>query len=164
MQPCIPPTRSIKQSVNRPTNQSIDQFIYLSIDRSIDQSIGQSIKQTNQINRSNQSINSIDQIILCQTLELLALHLGTWACHVAFPELAHLPLVHLKRFTKTCPVEKFRRQARQLHEAVERNMRAVGVARDRVTFSPADLEAVKTFMQVCSSVLSEGCTLLCMAL
>lgn len=43
-----------------------------------------------------------------QVMELLADHLAQWSCHVAFPELAHLTLVQLRRFAKSTPVDRFR--------------------------------------------------------
>lgn len=46
--------------------------------------------------------------IVAQTLELLTQHLAQWACHVSFPELAHLTTVALRRFVKHCPVDRFR--------------------------------------------------------
>ena len=45
-------------------------------------------------------------------MELLGEHLGQWACSCAFPELAHLPLVQLRRFAKTVAVERFKAQVR----------------------------------------------------
>lgn len=47
-----------------------------------------------------------------QVWELLGEHLGQWAYSVAFPELAHLPLVQLRRFAKTVAVERFKAQVR----------------------------------------------------
>ena len=35
-----------------------------------------------------------------QVIELLAEHLSQWSCSIAFPELAHLPLLHLRKFGK----------------------------------------------------------------
>lgn len=43
-----------------------------------------------------------------QVVEVLADHLAQWSCSVAFPELAHVPLLHLKKFSKACPVERFK--------------------------------------------------------
>ena len=41
-------------------------------------------------------------------MELLADHLAQWGCSVAFPELAHVPLLHLRKFVKACPVDRFK--------------------------------------------------------
>ncbi|KAL4519392.1 hypothetical protein Ndes2437A_g07590 [Nannochloris sp. 'desiccata'] len=84
--------------------------------------------------------------IVEQALELLADHLSQWACHVSFPELAHLPLAQLRRYAKTTPVERFRKSARQLADAIERNISFVGKARDHVEFSPKDLSEVANFL------------------
>jgi hypothetical protein len=84
--------------------------------------------------------------IVEQALELLADHLSQWACHVSFPELAHLPLAQLRRYAKTTPVERFRKSARQLADAIERNIAFVGKARDHVEFSPKDLSEVANFL------------------
>lgn len=79
-------------------------------------------------------------------MELLADHLRQWATSVAFPEAAHLPVVALRSFIKGCAVERFRRSARQLLDAVERNVAYVGNARDNVTFAPQELAAASQFL------------------
>ena len=85
--------------------------------------------------------------IVEQALELLADHLSQWACHVAFPELTHLPLAQLRRFAKTTSVERFRKSARQLADSIERNISFVGKTRDQVEFSPKDLAEVANFLR-----------------
>jgi hypothetical protein len=87
--------------------------------------------------------------LLChflQVLELLTEHLAQWATSISFPELSHLPCVVLRGFIKGCAVERFRRQAKQLVDALERNATYVGNARDGVTFAPQDLAAAATFL------------------
>lgn len=81
-----------------------------------------------------------------QVLELLADHLRQWATSVAFPEASHLPVVALRGFIKGCAVERFRRAAKQLVDAIERNVTYVGNARDNVTFAPQDLAAASRFL------------------
>jgi nucleolar complex protein 2 len=81
-----------------------------------------------------------------QVLELLADHLRQWATCIAFPEAAHLPCVALRGFIKGCAVERFRRSAKQLVDALERNIVYVGAARDGVSFAPQDLAAAGRFM------------------
>ena len=49
-------------------------------------------------------------MLVWQVMEQLAQHLGQWSCSVAFPELVHLTLVHLRRFVKSTTVERFRAQ------------------------------------------------------
>lgn len=88
----------------------------------------------------------VQEEIVEQVFELLADHLAQWSFHVAFPELAQLPLTTLKRFIKSSTVDRFRRGAKQLANAIERNIEMVGKARDRVDFAPKDLEAAKSFL------------------
>lgn len=52
----------------------------------------------------------------------------------------------LRGFIKGCAVERFRRQAKQLVDALERNIAYVGNARDTVSFAPQDLAAAAGFM------------------
>lgn len=84
---------------------------------------------------------------LVQVLELLAEHLGQWACSIAFPELAHLPLLHLRKFGKQCKVERFRTSSRALADALDRNMAFVTQRRLQVDFSPKDTAQVNMFLQ-----------------
>jgi len=80
-----------------------------------------------------------------RAVQLLAEHLGQWATHVAFPELAHPTALQLKRFLKLSPVEKFRRQVKQLLEAMDANSEFIMRRRHGVDFSPKDLAEVKRF-------------------
>lgn len=82
-----------------------------------------------------------------QVLELLAEHLGQWSCSIAFPELAHLPLLHLRKFSKQCKVERFRTSSRALADALDRNMAFVTQRRLQVDFSPKDTAQVNMFLQ-----------------
>eukprot|EP00850_Spirogloea_muscicola_P001213 SM000004S15083 [mRNA] locus=s4:1147792:1153464:- [translate_table: standard] len=59
------------------------------------------------------------------SLELLAAHLAQWAYSIAFPELALVPLISLRRFMKGTTVDRFRRQAKQLIDHIERNIEMV---------------------------------------
>jgi hypothetical protein len=81
-----------------------------------------------------------------QVLELLTEHLAQWSTSISYPELVHLPCVALRGFIKGCAVERFRRQAKQLVDALERNVAYVGNARDTVSFAPQDLAAAAAFM------------------
>lgn len=85
--------------------------------------------------------------IVSQVIELLAEHLSQWSCSIAFPELAHLPLLHLRKFGKQCKVERFRTSSRALADALERNMAFVSQRRQQVDFSPKDTAQVNTFLQ-----------------
>lgn len=99
-------------------------------------------------------ISQADRVSLCttdhtlsQVIELLAEHLSLWSCSIAFPELAHLPLLHLRKFGKQCKVERFRTSSRALADALERNMAFVSQRRQQVDFSPKDTAQVNTFLQ-----------------
>ena len=82
-----------------------------------------------------------------QVLEQLGAHLAQWSCHVAFPELAHLPLVQLRSFAKSCKVERFRTASRALADAIQRNAAWVAQKRDAVDFSPKDASQVANFLR-----------------
>ena len=79
-------------------------------------------------------------------LELLAAHLAGWACSAGFPELAHVPLLRLRRFAASTPVERFRSAARGLAAALEANAGFVAAARARAGVAPADARALQTFL------------------
>ena len=81
-----------------------------------------------------------------QVLELLVDSLRQWSCSISFPELAHLPLMALKGFVKTCSVERFKRSAKLVVAALDKNTTWVGSARDNVSFSPQDAAAVAAFL------------------
>jgi len=98
------------------------------------------------VGKSAMRSSGYQEEIVEQVMELLAGHLAQWGYHVSFPELAHLPLAQLRRFAKTTSVERFRRSARQLADALERNIAFVGCARDQIDFSPKDLAQVGLFM------------------
>jgi hypothetical protein len=55
-----------------------------------------------------------------QVLELLGHHLAQWSCSPALPELAHLPVLQLRRFAKLTRVDRFRRAAKSLLEVIDR--------------------------------------------
>lgn len=82
-----------------------------------------------------------------QVVELLADHLRQHACSVAFPELCHLPLAGLKRFSRASPVERFRKSVKGLVEAVEKNAAWVGRQRESVEFCPKDVSKVSQFLR-----------------
>ncbi|KAG2453202.1 hypothetical protein HYH02_002526 [Chlamydomonas schloesseri] len=52
--------------------------------------------------------SAVQEEVVTQLLEVLAEHLACWSCSIALPELAHVPLLALRRFAKACPVERFR--------------------------------------------------------
>lgn len=52
------------------------------------------------------------------TVEELAEHLTQWSYAIAFPELALIALIGLRRFAKETKVDRFRRQVKQLVDHV----------------------------------------------
>lgn len=80
-------------------------------------------------------------------MEVLAGALALYARNPAFPELSHLPMLSLRRFIKSSPVDKFRSQATLLVHAAEAQAKLVGMERDGVDFAPKDLAAVSTFLR-----------------
>ncbi len=80
-------------------------------------------------------------------MELLADHLRQHACSVAFPELCHLPLAGLRRFSRASPVERFRKAVKGLVDAVEKNAAWVGGQRASVDFCPKDVSKVQQFLR-----------------
>jgi Noc2p family len=82
-----------------------------------------------------------------QVLELLAGSMALIARNPGYPEMAHLPMLALKSFVKSCPVDRFRSQAKLLLDAMENNARIVGVRRDAVDFAPKDMDKVDEFMR-----------------
>eukprot|EP00877_Chromochloris_zofingiensis_P001779 jgi/Chrzof1/11601/Cz06g01210.t1 len=99
------------------------------------------------LSKTNLRGAALQEEVVSQILELLADHMRQWACHIAFPELVHIPLVTLRSFVKSCSVERFRRSAKQLVDAIERNITWVGAARDGVSFAPQDIAAVGNFLK-----------------
>lgn len=59
-------------------------------------------------------------------MELLADHLATWGCHVAFPELSFLTVNQLRKFAKHSPVERFRHGSFQISQFVLYGTQRVG--------------------------------------
>ncbi|MEW5298161.1 MAG: hypothetical protein WDW36_001313 [Sanguina aurantia] len=85
--------------------------------------------------------------VVQQALELLSEHLTQWSCSISFPELSHMTLLHLRRFARASPVERFRKLAKALVEAIDRNVKWVGTARDGVDYSPKDVAKVAEFLR-----------------
>ncbi|KAK9835130.1 hypothetical protein WJX81_000218 [Elliptochloris bilobata] len=86
------------------------------------------------------------QDVLEQVLELLATHLAGWACSAGFPELAHVPLLRLRRFAASTPVERFRSAAHGLAAALEANADFVAAERSRAGFAPLHACALQAFL------------------
>ncbi|CAI0442837.1 unnamed protein product [Linum tenue] len=84
-------------------------------------------------------------------LELLAVHFAQWGYHISFPELATIPLIHLKKFHDRTSIESSRRLVKRFIDQVEQNVEFVRKKRDEVAFSPKDEQLVASFLQMESS-------------
>lgn len=81
-----------------------------------------------------------------QVIGALAQHLSHWAFSPAFPELAHLPLLRLRKLCKSLKVERFRAALRKLVVACESQLTLVMEQRARLNCAPADTAAIAAFM------------------
>jgi len=89
---------------------------------------------------------AVQEVIVEGALQLLAEHLNQWAYSPGFPELAHIPCRDLRRFCKTTQVTRFRKAARSVVDASERNSDWISRKRDNVDFAPKDAERVRLFL------------------
>ncbi|KAH9768148.1 Noc2p family [Citrus sinensis] len=81
-------------------------------------------------------------------IELLSAHFAQWSYHISFPELATIPLIHLRKFQEKSDVESLRRVVKRFIDVVEQNIEFVKKKRDEVAFSPNDQQSVEAFLQL----------------
>ena len=85
--------------------------------------------------------------VMWQIMELLAAHFAQWACSMAFPEMAHLPLQQLRRFAKQCKAERLRSATKALVAAMDFNIGYVAVQRAASSaLAPKDTASVLSFL------------------
>lgn len=89
----------------------------------------------------------LQEEVVSTVMELLSDHLAQWSEHVAFPEVVNTTCVALRRFIKTSAVERFRRAAKQVLDAVDKTATQTRNRRNSVEFSPKDLGLVADFMK-----------------
>jgi nucleolar complex protein 2 len=89
---------------------------------------------------------AVQEVIVEGALQLLAAHLNQWAYSPAFPELAHVPSRDLRRFCKATQVTRFRKAARAVVDAAERNADWIARKRDAVDFAPKDFDRARAFL------------------
>jgi len=89
---------------------------------------------------------AVQEVIVEGALQLLAAHLNQWAYSPAFPELAHVPSRDLRRFCKATQVTRFRKAARAVVDAAERNADWIARKRDNVDFAPKDFDRARAFL------------------
>ena len=90
---------------------------------------------------------AVQEVIVEGALQLLTEHLNQWAYSPGFPELAHVPSRDLRRFCKQTQVQRFRKAARAVVDAAERNADWIARKRDSVDFAPKDFEKTKNFLR-----------------
>lgn len=89
----------------------------------------------------------VQEVIVEGALQLLTEHLNQWAYSPGFPELAHVPSRDLRRFCKATQVTRFRKAARAVVDAAERNADWISRKRDNVDFAPKDAERIGSFLR-----------------
>jgi nucleolar complex protein 2 len=88
----------------------------------------------------------VQEVIVEGALQLLAAHLNQWAYSPGFPELALVPNRDLRRFCKATQVTRFRKAARAVVDAAERNADWISRKRDNIDFAPKDFERARGFL------------------
>ena len=88
-----------------------------------------------------------DMWVMRQIMELLAAHFAQWACSMAFPEMAHLPLQQLRRFAKQCKAERLRTPTKALVAAMDSTIAYLAAQRAASgAFAPKDTASVLGFL------------------
>ena len=91
---------------------------------------------------------AVQDVIVESAFEELGEHLEQHAYSVAFPEISHAVTRELKRFNKKTTVGRFKKQAKQMLDAIERNADYIERKRDDdADFAPKDIEKAKSFLQ-----------------
>lgn len=85
---------------------------------------------------------------LSSAIEQLSVHFSLWSYHISFPELATIPLIHLRKFLDRTNADSLHRAVKRLIDQVEQNVDFVQKRRDEVVFSPKDHQSVETFLQL----------------
>lgn len=63
-------------------------------------------------------LQAFEEVSVRCAIPLLSAHFAQWSYHVAFPELATIPLYTLKRYHEKSTVEPVKRKVKQLIEQV----------------------------------------------
>eukprot|EP00890_Picochlorum_soloecismus_P003063 jgi/Picsp_1/3758/NSC_06593-R1_protein len=93
--------------------------------------------------------------VIDNIFELLSEHLSLWGHHPSFMEISFVPMLRLRSFLKRTKVDRFRRGARQLCQAIAETQDRILLARNRANFSPKDVDMIARFE---SELLSQGPT------
>lgn len=89
--------------------------------------------------------------VIDNIFELLSEHLSLWGHHPSFMEISFVPMLRLRAFLKRTKVDRFRRGARQLCQAIAVTQEKILVARNRASFSPKDVDMIARFESQLSS-------------
>jgi nucleolar complex protein 2 len=90
---------------------------------------------------------AVQDVVVESAFEELGEHLEQHAYSVAFPEISHAVTRELKRFNKKTTVGRFKKQAKQMLDAIERNADYIERKRDdEADFAPKDIEKAKSFL------------------
>lgn len=90
--------------------------------------------------------SSFQQEVVDNVFELLTDHLALWSYHPAFFELAVIPLLRLKGFSKKTGVDRFRRSARQICQSIIESQNIIAKERSKAHFSPKDATKIAAFV------------------
>ncbi|KAF2071165.1 hypothetical protein CYY_007520 [Polysphondylium violaceum] len=85
--------------------------------------------------------------VLSQFVELLVENLECYSCHIGFPELCAPVVVQLKKSLKMKYRPKVVSDLQSILEAIEKNVKLVRTARDKVSFSPKESKQVAAFTE-----------------
>lgn len=55
---------------------------------------------------------------LLSAIEQLSVHFSQWSYHISFPDLATIPLIHLKKFHESTNTESLRRMVKRMIDQV----------------------------------------------
>ena len=90
---------------------------------------------------------AVQDVVVESAFEELGEHLEQHAYSVAFPEISHAVTRELKRFNKKTTVGRFKKQAKQMLDAIERNADYIERKRDdEADFAPKEIEKAKSFL------------------
>jgi len=85
--------------------------------------------------------------VLSQFVELLVENLECYSCHIGFPELCAPIVVQIKKCLKLKYRPKVISDLTMILEAIEKNVKLVRIARDKVSFSPKESKQVANFTE-----------------
>lgn len=61
---------------------------------------------------------NFQEACVSSAIELLSVHFAQWSYHISFPEVATIPLIHLRKFHEITTTERFRRVVKRFIDQV----------------------------------------------